>query len=110
MKGTLEPITRPATADARPPGEPFRPGNLGHPGKGHIGLTVAGSLLSGLVAAIVLVAGPVAGSQEHVITGAVLLAFAFGWAMLRSFPRFGQTSHSVGRLFPQRSWPFSEPA
>src|SRR5947207_7223447 len=52
------------------------------PGKGHIGLVLVGSLLSGLLAAIVLVVGPVAGSQEHVITGAVLLAFAFGWAML----------------------------
>ena len=51
-------------------------------GRSHIGLVVVGSLLSGLIAAIVLVAGPVAGSQEHVITGAVLLAFAFGWAML----------------------------
>jgi len=45
-------------------------------------LIVAGSLLSGLVAAIVLVAGPLGGSQEHVITGAVLLAFAFGWVLL----------------------------
>ena len=82
MKGTLEPITRPATADARPPGESIRPGNSGQPGKGYIGLIVAGSLLGGLVAAIVLVAGPLGGSQEHVITGTVLLAFAFGWAML----------------------------
>jgi len=82
VKGTLEPITRPATSDARPPNKPFRPGNLDHRGKGHIGLTVAGSLLSGLVAAIVLVVGPFRGSQEHVITGAVLLAFAFGWALL----------------------------
>ena len=82
MKGTLEPITRPATSDARPPSEPFRPGNSRHPSKGHIGLIVAGSLLSGLVAAIVLVAGPLGGSQEHVITGAVLLAFAFGWVLL----------------------------
>jgi pimeloyl-ACP methyl ester carboxylesterase len=29
-----------------------------------------------------LVVGPLGGSQEHVITGAVLLAFAFGWALL----------------------------
>ena len=82
MKGTLEPITRPPISDTRPPNELFRPGNSRHPGKSHIGLIVAGSLLGGLVSAIVLVAGPLGGSQEHVITGAVLLAFAFGWAML----------------------------
>ena len=34
------------------------------------------------VAAIVLVVGPFAGAQEHVITGSVLLAFAAAWAML----------------------------
>src|SRR5207249_7137735 len=46
------------------------------------GLIVAGSLLGGLVAAIALVVGPLRGSQEHVITGAVLLAFALGWVLL----------------------------
>ena len=49
---------------------------------GHIGRVVAGSLVSGLVAAIALVAGPFAGAKEHIITGSVLLAFAFAWAML----------------------------
>jgi pimeloyl-ACP methyl ester carboxylesterase len=49
---------------------------------GHIGRVVAGSLISGLVAAVVLVAGPFAGAKEHVITGSVLLAFALAWAML----------------------------
>ena len=82
MKGTLEPVTLPATSDARPPNDPFRPGKSRATGKGHIGWIVAGSLLSGMVAAIVLVVGPLGGSQEHVITGAVLLAFAFGWALL----------------------------
>jgi pimeloyl-ACP methyl ester carboxylesterase len=82
MKGTLEPITLPATTDVRTHTDPFRPGNSRHTRKGHIGLIVAGSLVSGLVAAVVLVVGPLGGSQEHVITGAVLLAFAFGWALL----------------------------
>jgi len=82
VKRTLEPITHPATADARPPNEPFRAGNSRHPGKGHIGLIVAGSLLSGLLAAIVLAVGPFGGSQEHVITGVVLLGFALGWVLL----------------------------
>ena len=49
---------------------------------GHIGRVVAGTLVSGLVAAVVLVAGPLAGAKEHVITGSVLLAFALAWAML----------------------------
>ena len=82
MKGTLDPIIVPATPDARPPNHLLRSGNSRHMGKGRIGLVVAGSLLSGLVAAIALVVGPLRGSQEHVITGAVLLGFAFGWALL----------------------------
>ncbi len=82
MKGTLDPITVPATPDARPPNDLHRSGSSRHTGKGRIGLVVAGSLLSGLVAAIALVVGPLRGSQEHVITGAVLLGFAFGWVLL----------------------------
>src|SRR5205807_1676158 len=51
-------------------------------GRGHIGRIVAGTLVSGLVGAVVLVAGPLAGAREHVITGSVLVAFAVAWAML----------------------------
>jgi hypothetical protein len=47
-----------------------------------IGPIVAGCLISGLVAAIVLLAFPAAGAEEHVITGTVLLGFAVGWALL----------------------------
>lgn len=47
-----------------------------------MGLIVAGCLISGLVAAIVLLAFPAAGAEEHVITGTVLIGFAFGWALL----------------------------
>jgi pimeloyl-ACP methyl ester carboxylesterase len=43
---------------------------------------VGGSLATGLVAALVLTLGMFAGAPEHVISGAALLAFAFGWAML----------------------------
>jgi pimeloyl-ACP methyl ester carboxylesterase len=50
--------------------------------RGHIGRIVAGSLVGGLVSAIVLVVVPFAGAQEHVITGSVLLAFAAAWATL----------------------------
>lgn len=45
-------------------------------------LVIAGSVLAGLVLAIILVIGPAAGGQEPVITGSVLLAFGFGWALL----------------------------
>src|SRR5215218_6389138 len=45
-------------------------------------MIVAGSLVAGLVAAIALVAGPFAGGREAAITGAILLGFAVGWALL----------------------------
>jgi pimeloyl-ACP methyl ester carboxylesterase len=48
----------------------------------NISRIVAGCLGAGLVAALALVAGPVAGAQEHVITGTVLLMFASSWALL----------------------------
>jgi pimeloyl-ACP methyl ester carboxylesterase len=48
----------------------------------NLGRIVVGSLLGGLAVALALVAGPVAGGQEHVITGTVLLAFASSWALL----------------------------
>ena len=48
----------------------------------HIGVIVTGCLIGGLVAALALVVGPVAGAQEHVITGTVLLTFSASWALL----------------------------
>src|SRR3954468_8982672 len=45
-------------------------------------VVVAGSLVAGLAAAVALVAGPLAGAQEAVITGGLLLGFAAGWALL----------------------------
>ena len=50
--------------------------------RGRIGVIVAGSLAAGLVAALVLVAAPFIAAQENVLTGVVLLGFAFGWALL----------------------------
>ena len=47
-----------------------------------IGLIVTGCLIGGLVAALALVVGPVAGEQDHVITGTVLLTFSDSWALL----------------------------
>jgi pimeloyl-ACP methyl ester carboxylesterase len=47
-----------------------------------IGRIVAGSLIAGLLTAIILVAIPFAGAPENVISGAVLVAFGLGWALL----------------------------
>ena len=43
---------------------------------------VAGSLATGFVAALLLVAAPFVPAEEEDITGAVLCGFALGWAML----------------------------
>ena len=43
---------------------------------------LAGSLLSGLAAAIALVLVPFSGAREALITGAILLGFSVGWALL----------------------------
>ena len=49
---------------------------------GRIGWVVAGSLATGLAAALLLVAAPFVQVTESSITGAVLWGFAIGWAML----------------------------
>ena len=53
-----------------------------------IGWIVAASLIVGFVLAVVLVAIPFAGAEENMISGVVLLAFAFGWALLASLSRW----------------------
>jgi pimeloyl-ACP methyl ester carboxylesterase len=50
--------------------------------RGRIGWIVAGSLATGLVAALLLVAAPFIPAQESAVTGAVLCGFAAGWAMM----------------------------
>jgi pimeloyl-ACP methyl ester carboxylesterase len=50
--------------------------------RGHIGWIVAGSLASGLLAAVLLATAPFIPAQERAVTGAVLCGFALGWAML----------------------------
>jgi pimeloyl-ACP methyl ester carboxylesterase len=47
-----------------------------------IGAIVIGSLLLGVVLAVFLVVVPFAGAEENVISGILLLAFAFGWALI----------------------------
>lgn len=66
----------------------------------HIGRIVAGSLAAGLVVALALVIGPVAGAQEHVITGTVLLAFASSWALLAALSMRWTTQPQRWALLP----------
>ena len=55
---------------------------------------VAGSLLGGIVSAITLVALPFAGGSEATITGAILIGFAIGWALLAQLSmRSGDGAH-----------------
>ena len=50
--------------------------------RGHIGWIVAGSLITGLVVGLLLVAAPFIPPEESELTGALLCGFALGWAML----------------------------
>ena len=50
--------------------------------KGHVGRIVAASMLTGLILALVLAIIVFGGATEPIISGSVLLAFAFGWTML----------------------------
>lgn len=50
--------------------------------RGHIGRVVTLSMTTGVLLAVIAVAGPLAGGREHVITGSVLASFAASWALL----------------------------
>jgi len=50
--------------------------------RGRLGRIVAGSVAGGVVIALGLAAAPVVPAHEEGVTGAVLLGFAAGWAML----------------------------
>jgi thioesterase domain-containing protein len=50
--------------------------------RGHIGLIVVGSLVTGLAAALLLVLVVFASAAEPVVTGSAMLGFGLGWAML----------------------------
>jgi hypothetical protein len=68
-------------------------------------LIVAASLATGIVAVLALVATPFIPAKVNILTGVVLLGFAFGWAMLAvlsvrfsDHPAIGSpTPPSVGR-------------
>jgi pimeloyl-ACP methyl ester carboxylesterase len=59
-----------------------RPSHPDPGSRGNIGWIVAGSLATGLVAAVLLAAAPFIPAEERAVTGAVLCGFALGWAML----------------------------
>ena len=59
-----------------------KPGSASQTRTRPIGWIVAGSLATGLAAALLLVATPFIPAEENAITGAVLCGFALGWAML----------------------------
>src|SRR3954470_6697258 len=71
-------MARPTATLPESPPQPGAP----PPRRGPIGWIVAGSLVLGAVAALVLVWFAVDGAREHVITGTALLGFALGWAAL----------------------------
>ena len=50
--------------------------------RGHIGRVVAGSLVTGLLAAAALALAPFIPAEASEVTGAVLCGFALGWAVL----------------------------
>ena len=59
-----------------------RPKPVQSPFRGRVALIVAASMAAGLVVAVALVAAPFIPARLSVLTGVVLLAFAFGWALL----------------------------
>ncbi|POH64352.1 alpha/beta hydrolase [Cryobacterium zongtaii] len=65
--------TTPSSQDTDRPGPGLRR---------HVGLIVLGSLAFGLVAALLLAAAPFIRPGEGEVTGAVLLGFGLGWAVL----------------------------
>ena len=74
--------TRSTSALAPTPSTNGKP-PLGEQGRrGHIGLTVLGSVASGLVLGLVLVLGVFAGSEEATIAGAALVALGAGMLIL----------------------------
>lgn len=69
---TTTPTTPTRTDKDRPGPGPWR----------HLGVIVLGSLAFGLVAALLLAAAPFVRPEESQLTGAVLLGFGLGWALL----------------------------
>lgn len=77
MTTTPIPVPTATSGDGAAPPSPWPAGP-----RGHIGWVVAGSLTSGVVAALLLVVAPFVPDEEAAVTGALLCGFALGWAML----------------------------
>lgn len=73
-------VPRPAP-ESQASGDPHGTPNRTRP-KLRIAWIVAGSLVTGLVVALLLVAAPFIPAEESELTGALLCGFALGWAML----------------------------
>jgi pimeloyl-ACP methyl ester carboxylesterase len=69
-------------------------------GRGYIGLVVLGSIAGGLILGLVLVLVVFAGGREDVITGAALVALAFGMLMLFELARRRTDQPQSWALFP----------
>ena len=69
-------------------------------GRGHIGLVVLGSIAGGLILGLVLVLGVFGGRREDVITGAALIALAFGMLMLVGLARWRTDQPQSWALVP----------
>ena len=75
---TAEPIGTPTPMGT----DQNRPSRTDPGARGHIGWIVAGSLATGLVAAVLFVVAPFILAEESAVTGAVMCGFAVGWATL----------------------------
>jgi hypothetical protein len=77
-------ITSTATQGATPGADPNAVADVVEtaPAKSHVGRIVAGSLIGGLAVAFFLVAVPLAGRTEAVVTGSALFTFAAAWFAL----------------------------
>src|SRR6478672_3094522 len=73
-------VNSPATLSA--PAHAQGGGEAPSESRGHLVWIVAGSLATGLVAALVLAAAPFISAEESALTGALLCGFAVGWATL----------------------------
>lgn len=75
------------------------------PSSGPVARIVAGSVAAGLVAAVFLVAVVFPGATEATITGSLLVAFGFGWAVMGWATTRFTTDPCTGPAFRPSRWP-----
>jgi pimeloyl-ACP methyl ester carboxylesterase len=71
-----------ATRTSPTPGGKHRTSGADPSRKGRIGWLVSGSLVTGVLAAVLLAGAPIIPSTESGLTGAILLGLALGWATM----------------------------